>query len=51
VLAIRDVGLVIIGSDSTTSVGGFVLGITFKPVVTGAEDVARMETGPLVGSS
>jgi len=51
VLATREVGLVIIGFGSTTSVGEFWLVITCKPVVARAEDVAGMETGLLVDSS
>ena len=50
-LAIKEVGLVIIGSGSTTSVGKFRLIVTCKPVVAGAEDVTGMETGLLVTSS
>jgi len=51
VLATREVGLVIIRSDSITSVREFGLVITFKSVVAGADDVGGMETSPLVGSS
>ena len=51
VLARRDVGLKIIGSGSTTNVEDFELVINCKPVVAGAEDVAGMETSPLVNLS
>ena len=51
VLAIREVGMVIIGSSSTTSVGESGLVITFKPVAAGVKDVAGVKTGSLVVSS
>ena len=47
VLVIREVGPVIIGSKSTTSVEDLELIISCKQVVARAEDVAGMETGPL----
>jgi len=46
ILATREAGLV----GSTTSVGELGLVITSRPVVAGAEDTARMKTGPLIGS-
>ena len=51
VLATKEVGLVIIGSRSTASVGDFELIISCKPVVVGAENVAGMEISWLVSSS
>ena len=51
VLATREVGLVIIGSCSTTSVREYRLIITTKPVVTRIEDTAGVETGLLMDSS
>ena len=51
VLATREVGLIIIRSRSITSIGDFELIINCKLVVARAEDVAGMETGPLVNSS
>ena len=51
VLATREVGLVIIESGLTISVGDLELITSCKPEVAGAEDVAGMEIGPLVDSS
>ena len=51
VLATREVGLVVMGSSSTTIFGESGLVITIKPVVGEPEIVAGMETGPLENSS
>jgi len=50
-LATREVGLVIMKSSSTTSIGESGLIITFKPVAIGIRDVAGVEIDSLVGSS
>ena len=47
-MATREVGLVIMGSGSTTSVGESEMVITFNPVAVGIKDVAGVETGSLV---
>jgi len=51
VLATREVGLVIIGSGSTTSTGEHILVITTKPVVTRVEHTMGAKIGSLVTSS
>ena len=50
-MATREVGLVIMGSGSTTSVGESEMVITFNPVAVRIKDVAGVETGSLVNSS
>ena len=45
VVATREIGLVIIGSGSTTSGGEHGLVISAKPIVTRTGDVAGAETG------
>ena len=51
ILATKEVGLVIIESESITSVGDLELITSCKAEVAGAEDVAGMETGSLVDSN
>ena len=50
-MATKEVGLVIMGSSSATSVGEFALVIATKPVAVAAENVVGIETDPLVDSS